>query len=62
MPSESKPHKGHALIKPVTVEALLADDFELHLVRAPLIEPGTNCQYGACESDEACTCQEAVEE
>lgn len=50
---------GHGLqVTEVPPEALLADDYELALVNAPLAETGTNCQYDACESDEACTCQE----
>lgn len=52
----------HGATQDVPAEALLTEDFELHLARAPLAEPGTSCQYEACESDEACTCQEAVEE
>lgn len=55
---KSEHQARHGATEPVPVEALLAEDFELHLVRAPLVEPGTSCQYEACDSDEVCTCQE----
>ncbi len=57
--TEHKPHSiRHARTEPVTVEALLAEDYELQLMWAPmsawLEAPG--CRNGACESEEACTC------
>ena len=47
---------SHGGIQPIPAEALLSDDFLPWLVRAPLTEGGS-CRYGACESDEVCTCQ-----
>ncbi len=49
----------HGETTPVPAEALLAPDFELHLVNAPLHEPGTSCSNGACHDEESCTCDEA---
>lgn len=33
-------------------------DFELRLAHAPLVETDTGCHNEACESEEACTCDE----
>lgn len=52
----------HGGTQDIPVEALLSDDFELWLARAPLVEPGTSCQYEACDSDEVCTCQDPEDE
>lgn len=50
----------HAAIEEVPVEALLADDYELRLVRAPLAETGVPMPCGACE--DVCTCEREEEE
>ena len=42
------------------IEGVLADDPELFLAWGPLAADMGTCQYDACESDEACTCQEPV--
>ena len=53
-------HGGGHVTPPI--EALLDPDPELWLAWAPLTDDMGSCQYGACESDEACTCQEALGE
>jgi len=40
------------------LEALLSDDPDLALVWAPLAETSEGCRNEACESEEACTCDE----
>lgn len=47
---------------PVPVEALLAEDYELTLAWAPLVDTDECCRFEACESEQFCTCQEEVEE
>ena len=64
MTTEHKPTiRRHGGTLPIPVEALLADDYELTLVYAPLRERSeSSCRYEACESDEFCTCQEGESE
>ena len=54
----------HAREEPVPVEAALLPDPDLALVWAPMSSypDGGSCRFEACESDEACTCQEEIEE
>lgn len=47
---------------PLPVEALLAEDYELTLVWAPLEERGNPCTDAECEARERCDCQEEEEE
>ena len=42
----------------VLLTALLSDDPELVLVLAPLVETSEGCRKEACESEEACTCDQ----
>lgn len=50
---------AHAALEPVPAEALLAEDFELHLVHAPLMDTSIPCANDACDiSDGPCTCDE----
>lgn len=48
-------HSG-GLLPVDALEALLADDYELTLVWAPLVDTDECCRYEACESEEHCTC------